>query len=261
VDASEEETAMPASKRFFSTTLALTLLYFGLIPTVARADFMVTASGTESQVGSIGASATFSSYYSNGQGYIKIVLTNTATGNSDPAQAVSQLFFQVANGLAAPGNVTSVSGNWINFANNTTGSVTNGTPGTYHWGNQTVGGVYGLLDVSSGQFQGGPGGKVQYMIIGSSPSVGNNLQTNFNPYFNGSATFLIADSSITSSTVLTANDITNVQFGFGTGPEAKLNGTVATPAPPSIVLYGLGGIGVAGFVIWSRRRRPAAAAS
>jgi hypothetical protein len=236
-------------------------LYAGLTPGAACAGYIVYASGSTPNDGPIAAQAEFIA----GNGFIKVVLSNTQSGNASPGVAVSQLFFQV-NNISAPtgfsntgGPNTGVSGNTISFGPPiTTGTVTNGTPGDYHWGFASKGGVFALLDVSSPGWD-GPGGQPQYMIIGPKAG-GGPLENNFDPYFNGSATFFIVDPGITANTTLNASTISNVVFGFGTGPEKQLSGTQAVPAPSSIVLVGIGGIGLAGFLlIRSRRRQPAAA--
>jgi hypothetical protein len=244
----------PLARKRICSTLALMFLCFGLAPGGAWAGYVVTASGTDTD-GPIAAKAVFTA----GNGYIQVVLYNTQSGNASPGQSVSQFFFQV-NGLSGPTGVSSVSGNTINFATNTAGTVTNGNPADYHWGFDTHNGVYALLDVSSGQWN-GPPGQPQYMIIGPNAAAGP-LQNSFNPFFNSWATFIVTDPGITVNTALNASDITNVQFGFGTGPETVLNGSQSpvVPAPPSIVLCAIGGIGFAGFLIVRSRRRQLAAA-
>jgi hypothetical protein len=62
------------------------------------------------------------------------------------------------------------------------------------------------------------------MIIGPAPYTNSNASIgNFNPYINGTGTFVIADSAITATTT-----ITGVTFDFGTGPDTFI---VGVPAP------------------------------
>jgi hypothetical protein len=239
-----------------SIALTLAFSWAALIPGAAWAGYVVAASGNTPNDGPIAATAVFTA----GNGYIQVVLSNTQSGNGSPGQAVSQFFFQVANGLSTPTGISNISGNTIRFDTSpyTTGSVSTNKPGDVHWGFATQNGVTALLDVSSPGWN-GPGGQPQYMIIGPNAG-GGPLENNFDPYFNGSATFIIADKGVTANTVLNSSNITNVVFGFGTGPEAQLPGGPVVPAPPSIVLLGIGGIGLAGFLtIRSRRPKPAAA--
>jgi hypothetical protein len=72
----------------------------------------------------------------------------------------------------------------------------------------------------------------------------------FNSWFENSATFVFNASGV----VVTNSTISDVVFFFGTGPDTKLNGVLA-PAPPSVILFGVGAIGIAGFAALSRRRR------
>jgi hypothetical protein len=89
----------------------------------------------------------------------------------------------------------------------------------------------------------------------------------FNPFFNVSATFTLNTPNVTTNTVLDTTDITNVQMGFGTGPDTTVTASgsgssggpgplqgLSTPAPPSAFLFALGGLGFAAFAGWSRRR-------
>jgi hypothetical protein len=76
------------------------------------------------------------------------------------------------------------------------------------------------------------------MIIGPAPYTNSNASIgNFNPYINGTGTFVIADSAITATTT-----ITGVTFDFGTGPDTFI---VGVPAPlighGLLVLLAVGG--------------------
>jgi hypothetical protein len=108
-----------------------------------------------------------------------------------------------------------------------------------------------------------------YMIVGPNASFSGNGGTNFNPYFQSTATtafksvpaqgnaveFDLSAAGVTGSSI-----ISHVVFNFGTSPsEHTLNGTgvtvLSTPAPSSALLVGLGGVFLIGFAGLARRRR------
>ncbi len=79
-------------------------------------------------------------------------------------------------------------------------------------------------------------GNPKYMILPSSGTAGPGASlanSNFYPFIIGPACFFLTESGITSSTSLTGADFTDVQVGFGTGPDTTLGvGTgVVTPLP------------------------------
>jgi hypothetical protein len=216
-----------------------------LAPTAARATSLTYAvSGNISGEGPVNAQATFTAE----NGDIKVVLTNLGpTSSMGSAQAISELFFQVNGTTLKSSDMTfsSYSGPTITYNDNnsaTTGSASfsGGTLSDGHWG-------FGSIDTNSLELasvqRGGndnvaPGGQPEYMIMAQNATPNGNV-TNFDPYFNGTATFIIADPNVTKYTVLSASNIFNVQFGFGTGPEATLDATpVLTPEPASLIQLG-----------------------
>jgi hypothetical protein len=97
-----------------------------------------------------------------------------------------------------------------------------------------------------------PGGQPKYMII-SPNATPRGPVSNFDPYFNGSATFIISDSNVTSATAL---NISGVEFGFGTGPELTLPGSPGPVVPePSTMALAVTGIATLCFAGLRRLRR------
>jgi hypothetical protein len=229
-------------------------------PGAARADMLIfDASGSIPGEGPVSAKVTFTAE----NGDIKIVVQNLGpTSSMGAAQAISELFFSVNGSTvkAADLKLASVSGPTISFNPTSTGSASfsGSTLSSAHWGfGGTGGNALELATVAaSGHDNIAPKGNPTYMIM-SENATPNGTVSNFDPYFNGSATFILSDKNVTSATAL---NISGVQFGFGTGPELALKGTITpVPAPSSLVLAltGLGGLGLA-YLRRLRRRAPAA---
>jgi hypothetical protein len=211
----------------------------------ARADLIFTASGSIANEGAVNARATFIA--ENGDN--KIVLQNLGPTNSmGAAQAISEFFFSV-DGLtlrASDLKLTSLSGPTINYGSPTTTSSASATGSgapLLHWGFGGLGG--NALELATVQRNGNdnvaPGGSPMYMIMSQNATPRGNV-SNFDPYFNGSATYIISDSHVTSATTL---NISSVKFGFGTGPELTLPGVPGVPSPvpePSTMALALTGL-------------------
>ncbi len=248
------------SKLLRSYLLALALLFIVLTNPGARADLIYTAqSSTANSDGPVEAQGTFTP----GNGVITIVLQDLQSGIHSAGQEVSQLLFSVGGGLPTPTGFTQLQGNTISFAKN--GSVS-GTgfdsasgPGSgplLHWGFATSSGNVTLETVGNVA----AGGQPNHMIVGPNPNPNASLH-NFNPHFADSATFTLTEPGVTSSTVLTASEIFNVQIGFGTGPEAVLEAVLVSqntpvPEPRTIAMLLSGGVCTAGVLAcrrWKRR--------
>jgi hypothetical protein len=248
---------MFTSKRISCAILLLTFLGVGLIPAEARAGFLTFtgSSGTDAD-SPFAASAVFTP----GNGFIQVVLSNTQSGNSDSGVAVSGLFFSVANGLPAPTGISSLSGTTIDFSNNNqTATVTKGNPSDYDWGFAVQNSQFGLINGNDNGLT-GPGDQPNYLIIGPNPdtSNGQSLTGPHNPFFDGSITFILTAPGVTTNTVLDTTNITNVSFTFGS--DSSGTGVMHNPAPPSIILLGIGGLCFGIYLLWSRRRPQTVAA-
>jgi hypothetical protein len=196
----------------------------------------------------VSASATFTRV----AGGIEISVTNTQMDMTSQGQAISYLRFTVGGNLSLPTAFTRISGDKAMF---TQGGMTDlgfhdyspvSSDPDLHW-NFTTGGS-NLVRLVNVDFPGesyGLGGQPEEMIAAHNANFDSN-PANFNAYWNGTANFFLSASSLPSD--LTVNDITSVQFAFGTGPETQLlSGTaVSEPSSRVLVLSGLVGLGFAG---------------
>jgi hypothetical protein len=250
--------AMQHSMRsWFRTAALLALSGLAFAPARAAAGFDYIASpGSMSGDQPVSAEATFS--FSSGQ--ITITLANLQTNTRSSSQAISGISFTISNPSSTTLTLVNVAGDLINpnapNALTDLGNTTyiGGTLSNSHWG---VSGL-GITALT--------GGKPNHMIIGPDNGTGmypngNNGLDNFDPYFrttgSGGVTFLLHATDVTSNT-----QITGVTFFFGTGPDNGphgTNGVSPNPAPPSVVLLGLGGICLAGYAVRARRRQIATA--
>jgi hypothetical protein len=261
--------------RTATTLIALSLVL--LIPAGTRAAFIFQTgnppgTSTSSGDGPLNGEADFTV----GSGTISIVLKNLQTGMTSQGQALSSISFQLSPGSIS--SLTSVAGKVV--AVDSSGNVTStgsidvkqgNKTITYQLGSQTYSGS--TLSGSNWDVTSNPsgltalsGGQPNHMILGPAsgsgtyPGVTGGFD-NFNPFFQGSATFVLNTPEVTDKTT-----ISNVVFNFGTGSnEHPVTGTqvspfiVGAPAPPSVFLLGLGSIGFAGLVIRSRLRQLVAA--
>jgi hypothetical protein len=214
-----------------------------------------------------------------GSGTLTVTLTNTLAANNfrSAGQALSDISFTLSNAAGTLGS-TSASGQFGNISG-TSRHHSSGVTVTYTLADvQTKGHTtttfltptrwlgaqrYGSFSTSSNtiMLETLGGGQPSQMIApsianGRTYANGNNGLQQFDAYVIGPATFTLDLSGVTPTTTVTA-----ATFSFGTGPETFLSGVFSspTPAPPSVVLLGLGGLGLALMLIQSRRRLAAAA--
>jgi hypothetical protein len=97
------------------------------------------------------------------------------------------------------------------------------------------------------------------MILPSSGIAGTGsslVDGHFDPYFIGPTDFFVSIAGVTSSTVLTLDNFSNVRVGFGTGPDTWLGTTGRDPLTPTAVpepsSLALGLISLAGLVCYRR---------
>jgi hypothetical protein len=243
-----------------------------------RADVLYTLS-TDSKGDS--ATAYFQTVTVNGKTEIEVTVTNTETTTAgDSAQAISDVQFTIGgsssgSSLTLPTSLTELSGNEITYSGQGAGtpigfvdySPYNATTDpNYHWGFLSSGTTVSLIDVGNNNPIPGVGQPAEMIVAAGSSATSNSL-SNFNPSFNGSANFFLAVSSAPAD--LTLNDIKNVNFSFGTGPEDKNataqtgvyvppNHTTDVAAPePSTLMAGCTGV-LLGLGYWWRRYKSTA---
>jgi hypothetical protein len=187
-----------------------------------------------------------------GAGTLTVVLTDTQADPRSAGDLLSGIEITPSGPLGTP-TLFSQSGTLITVASNTGPYATSAGPPT-HWGVGTARGQIVLETAGTFAVSGTP----INMIIGPPDGSGNYSSGNssvvdghFSRYIQGTGTFVITDSAITSATT-----ITGVTFAFGTQPDTFLHGPPVSrvPAPSALLLLG-SGLGLAAGVGWRRRRR------
>jgi hypothetical protein len=262
---------LQSRRPWFLTTALITLS--GFAPTKAVADFVATASDKNGNA----ATATFLPATHGGVNGIAIILQNTESNTLDAGNAISGISFTVvANAnLGLPSALTLVRGTLVTFSQSgqpgtvaaipvdDNGPYTNSPPS--HWGFGANGTTITLETAGNVAQVGAP----THLIVAAGSTPNGSLVDIYRPSFDTSALFFVADSAVNVNTVLNASDITNVKILFGIGPDytvaTSVQGSsgpgdlVGLPAPPSVVLLGLGGACLAGYAVRSCRRQTAAA--
>jgi hypothetical protein len=229
-------------------------------PARARADLVYTITDSGN-----GISATVDFQYAvDNHGNVtglEITVTNNSTSN-DSAHSVSGIVVTVNSAaVGTPSSLTRLSGDQVTFTKGQGNNYTSTDLGfqdfnpasndpNLHWFLNTNGSGFSLDNVGYPH--------IQEMIIPGT-SVGSNV-TPFNPYFNQTANFYVADSTLPA--VLSTLNITGVTLKFGTGPEYTTDGPgsgttprplLPTPEPATTTMaaFGVGSIAL----FWAIRRR------
>jgi hypothetical protein len=103
------------------------------------------------------------------------------------------------------------------------------------------------------------------MILPSTGTAGNGKSLadgHFDPYLIGPTDFFISVPGVTKNTQLTLAEFSNLQVGFGTGPDKWLGTTgssdpltpTAVPEPSSMALALISLAGMVCYKRWSRRK-------
>jgi hypothetical protein len=178
-------------------------------------------------------------------GGVEIILTNTESNTTSAGTAISSFQFAVAGDLT--GHVLSafneVTGKLVTFARNQPPSV-NATASVYstaddnlassHWGFSKSSFTVVFATAGSAAQPGSP----THMIVAPNSTPNASLTKaagqpgSHQPSFNQSAVFFLSDPGLGVS--LTTANITNVEFGFGTGPDSFGGGT-GYGSTPSVV--------------------------
>jgi hypothetical protein len=251
--------------RWIKIGLALALvLTFGV--NSASADTMWTFSGTNPISGDP-VSGTFDASVTGNT--IQVTLADTSalpsSGNWDISQAMADVGFQVSGLTGSTASITNVSGTLVTWDSTTSKWDTS----TFNYGTDTL--TWEINNNSSVIDLGTIGWTYDGLPVGKAPPnelIANGTYENdwnsslmtkpHNPSFLSSVTFTIDAPGVSSSSLFS-----NVQAAFGTGTDVTLSGTPlsAVPAPPSVVLLGIGLAVIVARACLARswRRRAAAA--
>lgn len=189
-----------------------------------------------------------------GAGSLTIVLTDTLANPTSPGELLSGIAFTLGGAIGTP-SLNAQLGALVDITGNGPATSVSGNP--THWGVGTSSGQ--IVLETAGSFA--VGTAPINMIIGPGNASGNYSNANgglkngnFDPFVNQTATFVIADSAVTSSTSVTA-----VTFNFGTSPDyskaGTSTGTTNAPEPASMTLLGTSLAGLAACVRRRRRRK------
>jgi hypothetical protein len=226
---------------------------FALITATLSASSVTFSTPSGSQAGGENVSAT--AIFTITSGNLDITLQNTASSITDAGQVLSGLQFVLSSGGTA--SLSSSSGQEVTI--NSTGTPTLGSVGSTGWGFGTKSGSLILCDVcvSGVTFSTNPEVTPSNTIIPtetSYSSANGSIKGNgpHNPFLEGTVTFDIADSAITSDTT-----ISSAIFSFSTTAGTDVTGVTtltSTPEPVSSTLAGTGILALAGLLNLRTRR-------
>jgi hypothetical protein len=192
-------------------------------------------------------------------GVFTIVLTNEETGQHSQGQSISGISFDVS-GLTSTssfsqsanttptGATTFGNGSLVNVVTGGSPVVSPSVGTSNHWTDQSSLGIVDIATVGTAH--------VKDMIVGSSPTPNTGGFDNFDPYIYHVGTFTI-DANLSNPNSFT---ISNVEFIFGTQPDATLSGTrggfpvgaIPEPSTWAMMLLGFGGVG---FMAYRRKSK------
>jgi hypothetical protein len=251
-------------------SLGLAALLLGLMSIPANAGLIYTTVPGSDSDGPLAAQVRITAI----DGGLDIQMTNLESGVITKGQAISALSFKLS-GLAAPTALTEIIGIKVSSVEFTPGqpfpgsahitpaddTLKKGSSHIDHWG-LSIGSPDFLATAGTGSDKKNP----QYMVLPSSgitgPGKGSLTNGNFDPYFIGPTDFFVTIPGVTSSTVLTLENFSDLQVGFGTGVDKWLATTgssdpltpTAVPEPSSMALALISLTAIVCYRRWSRRK-------
>ncbi|HEY7427923.1 MAG TPA: XDD4 family exosortase-dependent surface protein [Gemmataceae bacterium] len=241
----------------------------------ASADVLVTGSGTV-QNDAVSASANF---HVDQSGNLVITLTNTAADTPHNSAVLSNIEFNLNSGVSfsgagsvvvGPGSALFNSGGQVGGAGtDISGGYGLGTNVTFMGTPQTQFGVSSVSftsgnlvngsPIGGGPFLGNHGNSLDgtdYGILANGADSGNNGITNNGPFAANSVVITL----VSTGSAIDLSQLNSVFFSCGSEQVGVGGGFIpAVPAPPSVLLLGIGGLCLAAFLVRPRRRLAAAA--
>jgi hypothetical protein len=249
--------------KVFLTGIAAAVLTMVAVPSDVRGDLTYSTGPQGGVDGTDSATVSFAA----GNGVLIITVTNNDVGQTMAlGQEVSGISFTISGFLSTPNAFTNEAGEIQDLSNAADGTTWNaatptGTPfseavssnADNHWRFSTSGSTVFLATAGTHA----PGGAPTDMILPSSGIVSDGVKDpNHNPSDIGPMTFQLTVPGITSSTVLTSANFTNVNVAFGTAPDNTFPTTFQQPqGAPEPSTLAIAGLGAAAFVAYGVRKR------
>ena len=231
--------------------MALTVAAMLAAANVSRAGSITYITPTGSMAG--GQPVDVTTTLTTSSGLVHITIQNLENNPKSDIQTLNGISFTLSTGQTAVSSFTQEAVQRTVMNNNPGGYTDTGTPTTPivapdKWHSNAAGLGVEITSIGNsaghGTLIGGPNGSNAYAAANNSIT-----NANHNPFMSGVATF---DLSITGVTA--ASTITALRFEFGTAAGTNVTGQQAVPEPSSLVLAGLGSLGVLAVCVRRRLR-------